>query len=82
MSKEPADIDDEELDDVDIYALVEELAARVDRLDRTMYFGLRGLVMLIDFLEQAVNPLTEPEDKAKALVKTREIIDTMRASMK
>ena len=78
----PEQDDDEMGEEVDIFEVVEEMAQRVDRLDRTLYFGLRGLVMLIDFLEQAVSPMTEPEEKAKALIKVREIIDSMRSTMK
>ena len=56
---------------------VEELQARVESMDKSLYNGLRGLVMLVDLMETAVNPTSEPEDKARALVQVREIINMM-----
>lgn len=61
---------------------VAELKDRIDRMDKTVFYGLRGLVMLIDHLETAVNPMSEPEEKAAALIKVREIIDMMREGIK
>jgi hypothetical protein len=50
---------------------------RIESMDRTLFSGLRGLVMLIDHLERGVNPLTEPAEKVKSLIKVRETIDQM-----
>ena len=61
---------------------LDELKTRVERMDKTLFYGLRGLVMLIDHLEVAVNPLGDPEEKAAALIKVREIINSMRDSIK
>lgn len=61
---------------------LQELRDRVERMDKTLYYGLRGLVMLIDHLETAVNPMSEPEHKAESLVKVREIINSMRTLIK
>jgi hypothetical protein len=55
---------------------------RIESMDRTLFNGLRGVVMLIDHLECAVNPLAEPEEKAAALVKVREVIDMMKGTLK
>jgi len=55
---------------------------RIESMDRTLFNGLRGVVMLIDHLECAVNPLSEPEEKAAALVKVREVIDMMKGTLK
>jgi hypothetical protein len=55
---------------------------RIESMDRTLFNGLRGVVMLIDRLECAVNPLSEPEEKAAALVKVREVIDMMKGTLK
>lgn len=66
----------------DLKAVVRQLNERVERMDKTIYYGLRGLVMLIDHLETAVNPMSEPEQKAESLVKVREIIDQMRTIIK
>ena len=80
MSHPENEVDDDE--EIDIFEELEQMNQRVTKVDRTLFYGLRGLVMLIDYLERAINPLSEPEEKAAALIKVREIIDSMRESMK
>ena len=57
------------------------LESRVENMDRTLFNGLRGLVMLIDNLEKGVNPQNTPEERARALVQVREIVDVMQESL-
>lgn len=82
----PPDIEEEDEGDDDFLDVIDdrinEVEKRVERVDRTLYFGLRGIVMLIDHLEQAINPMSEPEAKAASLIKVREIIDMMRENIK
>lgn len=84
----PEDFQPEE-EEEDVFEAIEAvednldaLQKRVEGIDRTVYYGLRGIVMLIDHLEEAVNPMNEPEKKASALIKVREIINAMREGMK
>ena len=71
-----------EEEEEDLFDAVGALEKRVEGIDRTLFYGLRGIIMLIDHLEEAVNPMSEPEKKAASLIKVREIINTMRDSMK
>jgi len=54
---------------------------RVESRDRTLFSGLRGIVMIMDSLEQATDPAASAEIAAKARAKVRDIIDTMTRSM-
>ena len=62
-------------------AEMEEMQARIESMDKSLYNGLRGLVMLVDLMETAVNPTSEPEEKAASLMKVRQIIDMMQRSL-
>lgn len=89
---EEDDDEDIDLDDVDVGALinaVEEseekidlLEKRVESMDRAFFSCLLGLVKTIDQMETVVNPLAEPEDKAKALTAVQRTLDVMKDFLK
>lgn len=60
---------------------LETLESRVESVDRTLFQGLRGLVMLIDHLETVLDPTTTPEDKADALTRVQATIATMKEAL-
>ena len=60
---------------------VTELTERVVSMDKTLYYGLRGLAMLVVQLEVVVNPLSEPEDQAKALTQVQETLQAMKKTL-
>lgn len=64
-----------------IEASVSQLFTRVESMDKTLFSGLKGLVMLIDNLESAVDPTTDPEEKAAALIRVRQVIAMMRETL-
>ena len=78
----PEVIEAEDSDEVDLVEAVLFHGKRIESMDRTLFFGLRGLVMLLDHVETVVNPLTQPEEKAAALQQLQETIAGMKESLK
>ena len=85
--------DDEELDEEEAAAelwgllathseAIEKHNSRIESMDKTLFRGLRGLVMILDFLEQATDPTASASEALKARAKVRDIIDMMQKSIK
>jgi len=73
---------EEDSDEVDLAETVLFHGKRIESMDRTLFFGLRGLVMLLDHVETVVNPLTQPVEKAAALRQLQETLAGMKESLK
>jgi hypothetical protein len=61
---------------------MDSIESRVESMDRTLFHGLRGLVLLIDHLETVVDPTTSPAEKAEALTSVQATIATMKEVLK
>lgn len=70
--------DEEELFDVtELIESVEVLSSRVESMDRALYRSIRGLASMMRLVETVINPMNEPEAKARALQKLNEMLNAM-----